>query len=239
MQLLGLYCQRMTLFLFCLSVPVVLLWGFSHHVIVHLVLEAETARLASLYLRIIICAIPGFIVFESGKRFLQAQGLFRATTYILLIAAPFHIALIALLVSRLGFIGAPISVAITRTLLPVLLILYVRFFNGSQCWGGLSKRAFANWGTMIRLAIPDMIMIEAEWLVFEIMVIVAGRFGTDYLAAQSVLTSIGTICYQAPFPMSIAASTRVGNLIGAARVDAAKVAARVVRYLSFPCSYVP
>ena len=200
----------------------------------HIVTDAESARLASLYLKISIFAIPGYIVFESGKRFLQSQGLFRATTYILLVASPFHVGLIGLLVWKIGFVGAPISVAITRTMLPVLLVLYVRFYNGSQCWGGLSKRAFANWWIMIRLAIPDMIMVEAEWLAFEIMTIAASQFGTDYLAAQSVLTTVGTLCYQVPFPMSIAASTRVGNLIGAGLVDSAKLAAKLVGDHSSP-----
>ena len=178
---------------------------------------------------ILIFSIPRYMVFERGKRFLQAQRLFRATTYVLLVGAPFHIVLIGLFVLKSVFIGAPISVIITRTLLPVLLILYVRFFNRSQCWGGLSERALATWGTKIRLAIPDRIMIEAEWLAFEIMTIAASRFGTDYLAAQSILSATVVICYRFLFPMSIAASTRVGNLIGANLVDAAKVAARVVR----------
>lgn len=138
-HLVGLYCQRVTLFLFSLSIPISILWIFSQYIIVHLVTDAESARLASSYLMVLIYALPGYIVFETGKPFLQAQGLFKATTYVFLIAAPFHVVLIWLLVGKRGFIDAPISVAITRTLLPVLLILYVRFFNGSQCWGGLRK----------------------------------------------------------------------------------------------------
>ncbi|OTA65814.1 MATE efflux family protein [Hypoxylon sp. EC38] len=228
-HLVGIYCQRMAIFLFCLSIPIAILWAFSEHILIHLVANAESAYLASLYLKIIIFAIPGFAVFETGKRFLQAQGLFIATTHVLLVAAPINVLLSWVLVWKLdlGFIGAPIAVAITRNLLPILLILYVKLFNGSQCWGGFTKRAFDNWWTMIRLSVPGMIMIEAEWLVFEIMAVVSSQFGTEYLAAQSSLLSLATISYQIPFPMSIAASTRVANLIGAGMVDAARTAARV------------
>lgn len=235
-HLVGLQCQRMAAFLLCLAGPVAVLWIFSEEIIVRLVPDPESARLASMYLKVMIFAIPGIILFETGKRFLQAQGLFRATTYILLIAAPINIFINWLLVWKLGmgFIGAPIAVAITENLLPVLLFLYVMFIDGSKCWGGFSKRALTNWWVMIRLALPGMIMVEAEWLAFEIMTLLSSRFGTEYLAAQSVLATLTTISYQIPFPMSIAASTRVANLIGAGLVDAAKVTAMVVR-----TSFVP
>ncbi|KAM4056812.1 matE domain-containing protein [Hirsutella rhossiliensis] len=228
-HLVGLQCQRMAAFLLCISAPVVVLWLFSERILVYIVPDPESARLAGLYLRVMIFAIPGIILFETGKRFLQAQGLFRATTYVLLVAAPVNIFTNWLLVWKLdwGFVGAPIAIVITENLLPVLLVLYVRLFGGSQCWGGFSKRAFANWWVMIRLALPGMIMVEAEWLAFEVMTLLASRFGTEYLAAQSVLATLSTISYQIPFPVSIAASTRIANLIGAGMVDAAKTTARV------------
>ncbi|KAH7118622.1 putative MATE efflux family protein subfamily [Dactylonectria estremocensis] len=237
-HLVGLYCQRMTLFLFCLSIPIAALWLCSEPIIARLVSDAEIARLASSYLRVLIFALPGYALLETGKRFLQAQGLFAATTYVLLIGAPVNATLQWLLVWKLdwGFIGAPIAVAITRTLLPVLLILYAKLVRGSQCWGGFSTRAFANWWVMIRLAVPGMIMVEAEWLAFEINTIISSRFGTEYLAAQSILFALTTISYQIPFPVSIAASTRVATLIGAGSVSDAKVAAKVAVIASCLCT---
>lgn len=230
-HLVGLQCQRMACFLLCLALPVAVLWLFAESILVYVVPDPETARLAALYLKIMIFSIPGLILFEVGKRFTQAQGLFRATTYVLIIAAPINILINWLLVWRigLGFVGAPIAVAITETLLPILLFLYVVLIDGKQCWGGFSRRALSNWCVMIRLALPGMIMVEAEWLAFEIMTLLAGRFGTEYLAAQSVLVTLSSISYQIPFPMSIAASTRVANLMGAGLVDAAKITGKVVR----------
>jgi multidrug resistance protein, MATE family len=82
---------------------------------------------------------------------------------------------------------------------------------------------------MVRLALPGMIMIEAEYLAFEILTLGASRLGSSFLAAQSILMTLTAITYQIPFPLSIAASTRIANLIGAGLVDAAKTTARVVR----------
>lgn len=229
-HLVGIQCQRMACFLFSISAPVVVLWCFSESILGAIVPEPESARLAGMYLKVMIFSIPGMILFEVGKRFTQAQGLFHATTYVLVVAAPVNIFINWLLVWKLewGFIGAPIAVVITENLLPILLVLYIRFVDGRQCWGGLSKRALSNWWVMIRLALPGMIMVEAEWLAFEIMTLMASRFGAEYLAAQSVLTTLTTISFQIPFPVSIAASTRVANLIGAGLVDAARVTAKVV-----------
>jgi len=88
---------------------------------------------------------------------------------------------------------------------------------------------------MIRLAIPGMIMIEAEYLSFEILALASSQLGTSELAAQTVLSTLISIAYQLPFALSVAASTRVANLIGAGLVDAAKISAQVVRY--FPLSF--
>jgi MATE family multidrug resistance protein len=235
-HLVGLQFQRMVCFLFTLTIPVAVLWWFSEDILRQIVPDPQSAFLAGQYLRVMILSMPGLILFECGKRFVQAQGIFHATTYVLLVAAPFNVFILWLLVWRLdmGFIGAPISVAITDNLMPVLLFLYVRFIDGSQCWGGFSKRALTNWWVMIRLALPGMIMVEAEWLAFEIMTLMASRFGSDYLAAQSALTTLASISYQIPFPVSIAASTRIANLIGAGLVDAAKTAGRVVS-VHVPC----
>jgi multidrug resistance protein, MATE family len=86
---------------------------------------------------------------------------------------------------------------------------------------------------MIRLALPGMIMVEAEYLAFEILTLVCSQFGSEYLAAQSVVVTLTSITYQIPFPVSIAASIRIANLIGAGLVDAAKTTAKVV--CTFTC----
>ena len=231
-RLVGLYCQRMMVLFLGMWILIAVLWFFSEPIMIKLVPDPDTARLCALYLRFMIFAVPGYAAFEAGKRFLQAQGLFRATTYILLLGTPVNIALMWLLIWKceLGFVGAPISIAITRTLLFSLLVLYVMLVDGSQCWGGFSRGAFDNIGGMAKLAVPGMIMMEAEYLAFEILTLLSARFGVEYLAAQSVIISVATLMCQISFSISIAASTRVASLIGAGKVELAKLAARVVSY---------
>jgi MATE family multidrug resistance protein len=228
-HLVGLQLQRMLLFLLLITIPISLIWGFGTNILSLIVPEHETARLAGLYLKVLILGAPGYAAFESGKRYVQAQGIFSATMYILLVCAPLNAFLNWFMVWHLrwGFIGAPIAVSITETIMPILLFLYVRFVDGYQCWGGFDRRALNNWGPMIKLALPGLVMVLAEFLAFEILTLTSSWLGPTELAAQSVLGSITGITFQIPFPMSVAASTRIANLIGATLAIPAKKAAGV------------
>lgn len=111
--------------------------------------------------------------------------------------------------------------------MPLFLFLYVRFIDGKECWGGLSKEAFWNWAPMIRLAIPGLAMVLAEMLAFEILALSASWMSTTHLAAQSVLNTLATAAFQLPYSVSIAASTRVANLVGANLPECAKVSLKM------------
>ncbi|KZF23129.1 MATE efflux family protein [Xylona heveae TC161] len=228
-HLVGLQFQRMVFFLWVITIPIGIIWLSASAILKHIIPEAKLAELAGLYLKVLLIGAPGYAAFESGKRFVQAQGLFSANMYVLLFCAPLNAFLNWLLVWKLkfGFVGAPIAVAVTDTALPLCLLLYVRFVAGRECWGGFTWRAFHNWGPMIKLALPGLVMVEAEFLAFEILTLVASYISTTHLAAQSVLSTITSITFQIPFPISIAASTRIANLIGATLSDAAKTAAKV------------
>ncbi|EAQ88023.1 hypothetical protein CHGG_04642 [Chaetomium globosum CBS 148.51] len=227
-HLVGLQLQRMTYFLLLLLLPVAFVWLHAEPILASMI-EKDSAALAASYLRIALLGTPAYAAFEGGKRFVQAQGLFHATTYVLLVAAPTNMLLNWLFVWKFGwgFVGAPTAVAITQNMLPMLLFLYVWKVDGSQAWGGFRRSALKNWGPMIRLALPGMIMVVAEWFAFEILTLASGRMGVEFLAAQSVLVTVTSTTFQIPFPLSIAGSTRLANLIGAKLVDAAKTSAKV------------
>lgn len=87
-ELVGLQMQRMIYFLWGMTVPIGMVWLAGTQILEVIVPDRETAALAGLFLKITLVGLPGYAVFESGKRFLQAQGLFSATLYVLLFCAP-------------------------------------------------------------------------------------------------------------------------------------------------------
>lgn len=229
--LVGMHMQRLTLILWIATIPIGVVWLNAGSILRLLIDNEDISHLAGLYLRIILLGCPGYAAFEGGKRFLQAQGIFHATLTVLVVFAAFNAAMCWLLVWRLeiGFIGGPIAVAITNTLLPIGLALHVRFFYHSalDCWTPINSQALKNWNTILKLAIPGLLMIEAEILGFEIITFGAGRFGEAVLASQAILVSLSAMAFYLPFAFSVAASTRVANLVGATLVDVAKMSAKV------------
>ena len=147
-HLVGLHTLRMVLFILPCTVPLMVLWLKADLFLGLLIHDQRVTELASMYLRVMTTRVPAFIVFECGKRFLQAQGLFYPATYILIFAAPLNILLMWLLVWRTGwgFMGAPVAIAITENLMAAMLVLYVFLVDGSDCWGGFTNKAFRKWG---------------------------------------------------------------------------------------------
>jgi MATE family multidrug resistance protein len=89
-KLVGLQMLRMVYFLWVITIPIMVLWYFSEYILAKIVPEKEVAEMAGLYLRVALLGTPGFACFESGKRYLQAQGVFSASLYVLIFCAPLN-----------------------------------------------------------------------------------------------------------------------------------------------------
>ena len=107
------------------------------------------------------------------RRFTQAQGLFNASLFVLILTTPINILLNYLFVFVLDWdlTGAALSTVVSNTLLPIFLWVYVYFIAPSslKCWGGFTRAALTNWGPMCKLSVSGIIMTEAEWLAFDIL----------------------------------------------------------------------
>ncbi|ORY78118.1 mate-domain-containing protein [Protomyces lactucae-debilis] len=229
-KLIGVHVQRCLLFLIVLHIPIIAIWLNVEPMLLVLRQDPQISKLAGRYMRVFAFGMTPFALFETLKRFMQAQGLMSAATYVLCITAPINIILNYVLVWHktlgFGFLGAPTAVVLTYWLQAILMLLYIRFIDGRQAWAGFSKAALTGWGPMLRLALPGTIMIVSEWAIFEATSIIAGSLGQRPLAAQSILTTTASLVFQTPFALSVAVSTRSGNLIGANLPGPARIACR-------------
>ncbi len=235
-KMVGVHFLRCTILELIIYLFIAFFWIFLSKPILYLLIpEHDLCDLASKYLKILSIGLPGYIIFENSKHYLQAQGIFHASTYVLFIAAPINAILNYVLVWNkhigLGFIGAPIAVVITDYICCTCLLLYIFFVDGYQCWYVFNPKTFEfklrHWTRMIKLAASGIIMIEAEWMAYEILTLAASRLGKNELAAQSVVTTISGLVFQFPFSMGVAISTRVANLIGETKIHSAKKASYV------------
>ncbi|CAO3639392.1 unnamed protein product [Cunninghamella blakesleeana] len=191
-KLVGLHVQRCLIFLSFLMIPIALLWWSSESIFIHyLHQDPYVSQLAGQFIRWMILSLPAFALFETLKKMLQAQGIFRAPTYCLFIGAPLNMVSSYFLVyhTPLQFLGAPMAAILTYWLLVLLLILYILFIDGSKVWPTLKWMPTSSihgdedtlgaildyraYGPMLKLAIPGILLICSENWAYEIIALAA------------------------------------------------------------------
>ncbi|EKM53264.1 uncharacterized protein PHACADRAFT_163546 [Phanerochaete carnosa HHB-10118-sp] len=236
----SIHLQRCIFLLWILFLPVALVWVYAHPV---LLIFGQAERLScdvQAFLRILIIGAPGYIAFESLKKYLQCQGIMRASTVVLIAVLPVNVLLNILLVHHtpLGFFGSPLALSISYWLaffLLVILTIMSPTHRRNGTWGGLDLVTvldFRSCFEFLKLAIPGILMVGTEWAAFEIVALAAGRLGALPLAAQSIIMTADQILNTIPFGIGVAASTRVGNYIGSRSAVAAKHASHMSALLS-------
>ncbi|CAI7654152.1 unnamed protein product [Penicillium pancosmium] len=215
-QDLGILLQRAFLVLGIFYIPIAIIWACSEAIFLALGQDPQIAYQSSRFLTALIPGGLGYIYFETMKKYLQAQGIMRAGTYVLIITSPLNAGLCYLFcyTLKIGLLGAPIAANISYWSSFILLVLYARFVRGSECWGGWSRAAFHNLWTFTRLALLGIMHIGTEWWAFEIVALVAGRLGNVALASQSVIMTADLILNTIPFGFGVTTSSRVGNKLG-------------------------
>ncbi|BGP42920.1 ethionine resistance protein [Rhodotorula kratochvilovae] len=206
--------------------------------------DAEVARHAGQYLRILILGLPAYAGFECIRRWLQAQGLMLAPVLALVVAAPLNILLNWLLIwgpidaLNIGFVGAPIATTISLNVMFLVMLAYALLKAPRDAWGGISKDVFAGLGLNMRLGISGIGMVGSEWWSWELVSLASSMMGSTALAAQSVLLTSASFFYQVQYALSVAAAVRIGNLLGAQKPHLARVASRVTIFLAIIVSGV-
>lgn len=231
---LGIILQRAFVVLTIFYVPVAILWFFAGPIFQALGQEEHIVKEGAKFLMILLPGGLAFVYFECVKKYLQAQEIMRAGTYVLLITSPINAGLSYLFVYtlELGLLGAPLATSISYWLSFFLLLAYTRFVAGWECWGGFDRRSLQNIFAFARIAALGIVHVGTEWWAFEIVAIVAGQLGTISLASQSVIMTADQVMYCVPFGIGVATSARVGNLLGARDAKGAARAANTAAWLS-------
>ncbi|OAG09434.1 MATE efflux family protein [Paraphaeosphaeria sporulosa] len=232
---LGVLLQRGLFVLSIFYAIIAIVWIVSEHLFRALGQEEYICIQSAKFLQLLIPGGLGYVWFEAMKKYMQAQELHRPGTYILLITSPLNALLNYLFIYTFdfGLYGAPIATGIAYWASFLLLVAYAAFVQGHECWGGLApRRALQQLWPFTRLALLGFIHVGTEWWAFEIVALVAGRLGTLSLAAQSVIMTADQVMNTIPFGLGVAASGRVGNLLGARKATGARRASLCAATLS-------
>lgn len=238
-HLMGLWTQRVGIIVFAVLPLICLIWLNAEKGLRMLGQEPDIAHNAREFLAVLAIGLPGHAIFELCRRFLQAQGIMHAPTVVLMIVSPINAVANFLLVwgpeeFRFGFLGAPMASAISMWLMAILCVIQCMLVRRGT-WSGFSWDAWdpSALKACVSLGLAGLLSLASEWWAWEIVGLVTAALGTTALASQSVLLVLSSVTYQLPFAAAVAASVRVGNLLGAMRARSARTASHAAVLLSW------
>ena len=91
-------------------------------------------------------------------------------------------------------------------------------------WAGPSLEALRGWGTYLSLAVPALAAIAAEWLAYEVVIMLAGLLPDAEVAVgcMGLLFQLSALAYMGAMALASAVNTRVANQLGAGRARGAR-----------------
>ncbi|KAJ2039674.1 ethionine resistance protein [Coemansia sp. S16] len=234
----GFHMQRGLIAVTIQLLPTILLFGFIDTLLQKMGQTPEVAALCGQFLRVWLIGSWPLVAFECLKRFVQAQGIMQASTWVMAIVAPLHMfnsyALVWSPTFGLGFIGAPLATAISSWLMFFLLVGYIAMSKAREAWGGFSLDCLDGIWEFYRLAIPSAAMMACSWAAFELVTFGSSMFGPVTLAAQACIFAAMSLTYQTPAAIGSAAAARVGNSLGQGK----QRRARYSSYVAIAMGYI-
>ena len=182
---------------------------------------AAVVRDTGRYCQILAPSVVPFFVFQLLRQFLQGSGRMRAATTVILVGNLLNGVAAWVLVhgvgrwDGLGWIGSAWATAVVRWAMALALALAAAP-TIRDAWPGLraalQPRAV---GMVAAISLPVGFQIALEVWAFNAASLMAGWIDRTAMAAHTVALSLASTSFMVPLGISAAASTRVGNLVGA------------------------
>ena len=196
--------------------------------------DPEIAAMAHRYALAQLPTVPFGMLFIALRQYLQGRGVLRPMVWAAVWGNLFNAAANGLLIygglgiPALGLTGAGIATGLTRL---VMFLLVLGHAHGHPLmpdrWWPRTRRAFEPgplW-QLIRIGVPVGVQMGLEVWAFGLSTLMAGWLGVTAGAAHMVALNLASLSFMVPLGVSMAATTRVGNLLGAGEPARAQRAA--------------
>jgi MATE family multidrug resistance protein len=213
---------------------VILAWTQTEEVLLLLGQDPALAEQAERFLLVQIPSVPFFLAYAALRQYLQGREIVRPVLWVVLAGNVVNALANWVLVfghwgaPALGLVGSGLATSLTRIAMfgaGVGLVLAGRLHQGA--WLPWSRRAFDVMGlrALLVIGLPIALQMSLEMWAFAGSNYIAGRLGAEAIAAHSLAMNLASITFMVPLGISQAAAVRVGNLIGAFRLEEAQRAA--------------
>ncbi len=219
-----------------ISLPVVLLFLSTETVLLAIGQSPSLARLAHDYVMVQLPSVPAFLIYTALRQYLQGRTIVRPAMWVMLGANLLNVfANWVLIFGHLGFpalglLGAGIASSVVRTALLFGLLGWIALAGlHVGAWRPWSRAALARQHLLhvLLLGLPIWGQLSLEIWAFSGSTLLAGYLGLEALAGHTIVLNLASLSFMMPLGIAIAASTRVGNLIGAGDPGEVRRAARI------------
>ncbi|KAL9649361.1 hypothetical protein ABK040_016188 [Willaertia magna] len=245
-KMVGVWLARSLITVMVCLIPCTLIIWFFNYPLLLIGLEPELVETVTLFLRLLVFSVFPFTIMRAISRFLISMSIRIPNSIIPTLAVFVNFVLDWLFIygfgdfwfGGIGFQGAPIATFLTRLfmLLAYFVVLYHYREECKEVWKG-----FVDWKEVLqikeiihflRLAIPGTITGCAEIWAFELTTVVCSKMpGTAYISAHAVISNLSAFAFMVPLALGVAATIRVGQMLGANQPLKAK-------YTSFTCNFL-
>ena len=197
-----------------------LLWAFIP-VIYKLGLSGAIVQDVVIYFKISAFSVFGIFLFTSMKEFLQSHEIVLFPNVMMALSVIINLILNFLLtygyksIPSLGASGLALASLTVRFFLAASVFLYCINFLKKSKMTGIKKYA----KDLIETGIPIAGAMFIEFLGFNIIAVVVGRFDPLYAACHNIIIAITSLTYMIPFSVSSALSVKVGYANGNKNFD--------------------
>lgn len=223
-KLVGLIAQRAVVLLTLLCLPVLVVWWFIGDILIACKQDPEISLMAGQYVWTLAYSLFAISWFEVLKKYLICQSQLKPLIVVLIITNGVNALLVYLFIYQfnLDFVGGPLATMCSQWFM-LLGTICACLYTGvhKKTWPKLSKDIFSGWKEIIKLGAGGSGMMVAEWCSFELCSFMAGWVGHIELDAFVALLQVQALLFMIPLSFGIAASTLIGNNLGAGKpVDA-------------------
>ncbi|KAG8384391.1 hypothetical protein BUALT_Bualt04G0113200 [Buddleja alternifolia] len=246
-----LMCQtlkRTVIILLFACIPVSISWLNIQPLLVIFNQDPQISAVASTYLTFCLPDLVFQALINPLKIYLRSQNvtlpLMCAAGFALVLHAPINYFLVEFL--KLGVRGIAVAVTVTDFIFLVTLIVYLCFSSGTNvqkswlCNWGIIQCFDHEWRSILNLSLPSCISVCLEWWWYELMILLSGILpnAAVSVATMGILIQATSLVYIFPSALSLAASTRVGNELGANQPSKAKTSSYVALFCAVLTSFI-
>ncbi len=183
---------------------------------------------AAAYFLVYALSIPVRELLLTSQGMIQTSGNIRVPSILNVVMCALDVVFNALLIPRFGVMGAALGTALSFVIIAIVMT-YILIVNSPSLHlvGRKEKSSFSQFASKeltmaLKIAIPvaiDNIIMGFAYVAFTRIV---SPFGTVSVAANSFSITAESLCYMPGFGIGVAATTIVGQCIGARRKDLGK-----------------